>query len=250
MNTIETPSTQGFRDFDLPVSHLLEDRHFIPPKAFDAEEIERRRELTRGTLVLERQLKGLRVAHTILGALDDESDLSFATQLLAEAGLNTSWYIYARGESDVMRRRLHLPLMGDGRSLVPDYLLEDACGLIEKATARTEKLAHAHEYRLRSYNEHQRTCGRIIGNGALRLAVYSAVQDGRFGNDDDEVEQQARARRECVRVLNNARDSHRIIGAHPSIAALSDADSHMAVYLRRHAPSKSARQVFGGALAS
>jgi hypothetical protein len=236
MNTLQSPEKQGFRDFDLPKEHLLEDRHYVPPKAHDQVEIARRRDLSRGTLLAESQHRGLKVAKTILENVNEEEGLFFVADMLSMAGINTAWYSYAQN-SDVMRRRLKLPIMISERSRTPDAIVEDSVELLGKQIRRARQLVDATEYQLESEADFQRKIGVGVGNVSLRLAMLEPVSLGAYYsvNDNDVLAQQI-ARVQSLRLLDKARQMHRTIGAHPSIAQLADPYSHVSVYWHRHAP--------------
>ena len=237
MNKLTTsPERQGYRDFDLPAEHLLEGYHFVPAKAHDPAEIERRRELSRGTLITETQAKGLMVAKTVLENIDDEDGLMFAADTLAIAGVNTAWYSYAQN-SDVMRRRLKLPIMAHPRLRSPDAIVEDAVEALGKQINRAGQLAVATDLRLRSEGRHQKELGVGVGNLSLRLAMLEPVVAGAFYDvgESEELAQEI-ARTQCLRLLKKAKNMYRNVKTHPSIAQLSDPYSDLAVYWHRNAP--------------
>lgn len=249
MKTIELPP-QGFRDFDLPVAHLLEaERHYIPLRSHDRGEIARRRDLTSGTLQLEQQLLGTRVAETILSEISDEEGLQFAADTLALSALNTAWYSYAQARHDVMRRRLKLPDMAHPRSLNAELYVADTNELLKKATSHASTVVHGHEYGLRGQDARQRTYGRTIGNIGLRLAIMRHVRNDSLADVGDDVERQTVVRSVCIATLERAREAHRTIGAHPSLAQLADPYSHLSVWWHRHAPG-SAQTAVSDALAA
>lgn len=236
MNTITSPEKQGFRDFDLPKEHLLNDRHYIPPKTYDEVEASRRRELGRGTLLAESQRSGLVVARRILENVTEQEGLMFATHMLAVAGLNTAWYSYAQNSS-VMRRRLKLPIMAHKRAHQPEAVIDDAKDALSKQIARADMLVTATDLRLHTESDHQRRLGVGVGNLSLRLAMFEPVLNGNFDFlDDNDERAQALVRSECLSVLEEARTAHRAVGSHPSIAQLSDPYSHLSVFWHRNAP--------------
>ncbi len=235
MKSIELPR-QGFRDFDLPVEHLIDERHYIPPKTHDPSEAIRRRELNRGTLIAEQQLRGLKVAKTILDNLDEEEGLLFASDLLACSGLNSAWYSYAQRSQDVMRRRLKLPVMITKRNQNPDMFMEDTLQIMDSAVLEAGRLVGAMEYDPRRIDERQRKVGVRSGNAAIRLACYGSVLAGEFAMYPNEVETQGRVRELGLKALAKARSLHREMGSHPSLAQLSDPYSHLSVYWHRRAP--------------
>lgn len=235
MNKILQPEKQGFRDFDLPKEHLLDDRHYVPPKTHDVAEIGRRRDLSPGTLLTERQLRGLKIAQQIIENITEEEGQKFSAHMLAMAGLNTAWYSYAQN-SDVMRRRLKLPIMAHPRSRTLGAMREDAVSAFAKQINRANQLVIATDLGLDSRSDHQRRLGVGVGNVSLRLAMFEPVMNGVFESEPDDDEAQRITRRRCLSVLDDARTAHRTMGSHPSIAQLSDPYSHLAVYWYRHAP--------------
>ncbi len=99
-----------YKDFDLPTNHQAKGEDYIPPKARQADEIERRRRLPSGTLLAEQQRDGIAISAEALARLEREEDLQFASRILGASALNTSWYLFAKG-APVMRRRLKLPVL-------------------------------------------------------------------------------------------------------------------------------------------
>ena len=239
MRIIENTPEQGHRDFDLPREHVIDERHYVPPKAYDPEEIERRKELTSGTLLAESQAEGIAIARDMLVAIDEPEGMEFMADILSAAGINTSWYSYAQNASE-MRRRLKLPILMHKRSQNPDLVIEDVIEGYVKAEARARSLRDAIEYHTRSRYDHQRRLGVSIGNVSLRLACYDlALHDSLAGYaSDDDAGIQDVVRNHCLQTLHTARTLHREVGSHPSIAQLSDPYSHLSVYLHRKAPGQ------------
>lgn len=250
MKTFTTPE-QGFRDFDLPKKHLPKyGGHYIPPKAFDPVEVSRRRQMAPGSLLAEQQAMGVRCADKILELVTEEEGLLFASDMLAMAGLNTAWYSYAERAQDVMRRRLHLPLLSHGRARVTDTIIEDVHGGYAVAISEAIKLRNAIEHGLRAKPDRQKKFGRSIGNTSLRLAVMRPAMEGVLEvYADDEPELQDIARRHALLALEAARDAHEEMHAHPSMVQLSDPFSPLTVYWRNNAPP-SARTAVHDALES
>lgn len=256
MRHISPLQKQGYRDFDLPVEHLMAERHYVPPRTHDPAETMRRRDLNPGTLLREMQLRGITVARTILDTITEEEGRRYATEILGIAGLNTAWYSYAHNRTDVMRRRLKLPLMTHPRSRGHEMVYEDATEMLSKAEAKAKLLVEAHEYIPEKIAMRQKDVGVTVGNTALHLLLYVPVLDGVFPvpyPDEDEIlpreeDMQSTARAIALSGLSRARTIHREIGAHPSIAQLADPYSHLNVYWHRHAPG-SAQSALRDALA-
>jgi hypothetical protein len=245
MKTIEKLPPQGFTDFDLPVVHLQDGWHYVPPKSHDPAEIARRRDLNAGTLCYEQQEKGLIVAHTILNEVIEEEGLLFAADMLSMAGLNSAWYSYAQLRTDVMRRRLKLPTMRHARSRASGTFMADADDILVQASAHAKELVHLNENKPKKTEELQKKVGRVTGNGALRLAALSSIVHGEFpnpeldSNDDvtlDDVAMQTHLRSIVLSGLGAARTAYLAMGAHPSLAQLADPYSPMSVYWHRHSP--------------
>ena len=99
-----------YTQFDLPTRHLQGNNHYVPPRARDSSEADRRHELPGGTVLLEQQHRGLLVATCILEAVSDTDDIGYTAQLIGACGLNSAHYQFARG-SGFMRRHTALPYL-------------------------------------------------------------------------------------------------------------------------------------------
>ncbi len=223
-----------FKHFDLPTKHLSE-RHYVPPKARTADEIDRRRSLPRGTVLLEQQQHGLAMAGTMLERVEEPQDVDFATRVLAMCAVNTGWYSFARG-AQVMRRRLLLPELagedGDWRENRQGLLVRLEHDLADTALlatyvlrAKIDKLDVAFRTKL---------FGRRVGNLSLALACVPKADAAKFLTAFDA---QALARNEALAIIEGARVLGEEIGVNPSIAQLPDPDSPLSVYWRRRAPN-------------
>jgi len=223
-----------YKNFDLPKQHLIGE-HYVPARARHADEIERRRSLPRGTLLLEQQQSGLTIASHILDDLEDESDLRFATETLAASGLNAGWYSYAQ-QAPVMRRQLDLPELADDtyewRESRDGLLLRVRDGLAHAAELASTLVQATPEHR--SFKRHVFNFGRQMGNVSLKLAC---VRMGNAPLSLNAFDVQSAARDESLAALDTARTIASTIGVNPSIAQLSDPDSPLAVYWRRAAPN-------------
>ncbi len=224
-----------FTHFDLPRQHLSEQGHYIPARARDVDEIERRRRIPAGTVLAEQQAKGFRAARHILATVDGES-LAYSSNLISLAALNSGWYTFAQGAPDVMRRRLYLPKLADHES---DWR-QDLSGLRAEAITNIDTLASiAGGLALRSEAARpskrvNAQFGRMAGSTALQLAV---LQHGSLpaGNA---FEIQKQARDTALQALDESRRYGSINGSHISIAQLADPDSPLSVEWRRSAPDQ------------
>lgn len=231
-----------YKDFDLPNKHLNGETDYIPPKARDEDEIDRRRSNPNGTLLLEYQDKGIVIARAILNNLRSgtENDIDFSSNILAASGLNTAWYSYGRN-APVQRRRLKLEVLAtdDVEQRPSSYML--LCNAIDdlgNASKDSELLIGQHITRNPEAIRQQTLLGRIVGHAALTL---SCVPIGdRIGYEDTyltDFDLQDLARKRGLSSLETARELAVKIGSAPSFAQLTDPDSDLSVYWRRQAPN-------------
>ncbi len=232
-----------YKDFDLPTKHL-DGRHFVPAKARDEEEIERRRQLPQGVLLAEHQERGLAVASTILRFVKEPEGVGFSSRIIAASGLNSAWYGFARGaEFEVMRRRLKLPYLAIQNPAYQECssdILDEAAFRFGDARATAEQLKNAIETYSPRVERHKRTLGRKIGKASLTLACVD-LGDKLIEQPLSSVDTQILVREHSLRALNDARTLGDTIGLPPSIAQLADPDSHLSVFWRREAPTDAVR---------
>lgn len=239
-----------YKDFDLPTKHLVSEEHFVPPKARDEEEIERRRALPTGTLLAEHQEVGLAMASTILKRVSRPEDVRFSSRILSASGLNTAWYSFARGaENEVMRRRLKLPYLA---AYAPEFrqtsdeILYDAAYYFTEAKNSAVNLRDALELRHgRKIDQYRRSLGRNVGKASLTLACVSLGSEITSYLPSADI--QLLVRKQSLGALNDARCLDGTIGLPPSIAQLADPDSHLSVYWRRESPN-GAKQAYEAAV--
>jgi hypothetical protein len=229
-----------YRDFDLPTKHLSGANDFVPPKARDEAEIERRRELVRGTLLLESQHTGIKMAKSILDKLVDPTDIAFAADTLAVSGLNTAWYLAGRS-APVQRRRLKLEVLAtdDPEQRPSTYMLiRNAHGDFWRAEEQSTELMDLHRLQLPVVADKARRLGGTIGHGALTLSCAALGDEIGYDNIHlTDFEVQDLARRRGLYALEQARVLANVIGTPPSLAQLADPDSDVSVYWRRQAPN-------------
>lgn len=231
-------SNRPYTDFDLPSKHLTGEKHFIPPKARDRAEVDRRKAQPAGTLLAEYQHAGLAISTIILGILDDTPDIDSAARIIVPAGLNSSWYSHAR-HAAVMRRRLKLAQLAtsDPEQRPSSYMLHhEATDLFGAATNFGQLLVTATRRRLDTAPDLQKQLSRTLGHASLVLD--SVVIGDQIGYGDIQVtdfELQAMARNRALHALEQARTLQQATGEPPSIAGLADYDSGISVYLRRNA---------------
>lgn len=243
-----------YKDFDLPTNHLPGDEHYVPRRARDSSEIERRRGLRPGTLLIEHQADGLGVMARILDYVEDPVDVQFATKVAAVSGINSAWYGYGRGfEGQVMRRRQKLPMLATGN---PDHqpnlsmLLLGSRQRLGEAVLHAHTLVAVHEVMPEKSPDYKKMLGRMVGDIALELACVSSPNGiGRYGEVISDFDAQNFARIRGQHMVHHSRALVTEVGSYPSFAQFADRDSDLAVYWRRHAPN-GAVEAYEEALAS
>lgn len=225
-----------YRHFDLPTQHLTGDVHYVPPKARSEEEIERRHSLPRGSVLAEYQFRGALIASEVLHCVEDEPDITFATNVFATSALNSTWYGYARG-GDVMRKQLELPTIAletDNTLLHTLSIFDNARLTLDEAVAATSALLRAFETGAGKRARHIHTAGKILGKASLALAC---VPGGENVRGFTPFMAQAWARQRGLHTLQQSRAMAAEIGTAPSLAQLADPNSDLSVYIRRSAPN-------------
>lgn len=224
-----------FTHFDLPRQHLSEQGHYIPPKSRDADEIAWRKSVPQGTVLISQQAKGFKIAHLIMRSVEEES-LIYSANMISMAALNSSWYSFAKGAPDVMRRRLYLPRLADYES---DWR-QDLVGLRTEAESNLKTLvSYAGDLVLRSEasrlsRKSVTQLGRLAGSTALQFAILKA--DSLPAGNAFEVQQGARDL--ALETLDASRNQGTLNGSHVSIAQFADPDSPLSVEWRRNAPDQ------------
>jgi hypothetical protein len=225
-----------FKHFDLPVKHLEgEGEHYIPPKARESQEIERRKQLAPGVLIAEMQQKGIKIAKSILEIMIDEEDTLFATRTLGASAINTAWHNYAQSAKNVMRRTLTLPTYADlGQEISKPNLINMALGHFDAAELHATNLLNDGYERRRLYVKHKKLIGTNLGSAAVVLA--NAPHAKVIAYFDNPAYQQLVSRQSALELLEDSRTLYKQVGSNPTLAQLSDNDSPLSVYWRRNAP--------------
>lgn len=208
----------------------------MPPKARTADEIDWRRSHPAGSVLAEQEYRGLLIASKVLKKVHDEPDVAYAASLIAASGLNSSWYDFVR-YSDVMRRRVHLPVLGRGEqgSLLGQYnTLDNARMMVDHAAVAAQGLMRAVENGTAGRARKAVILGRTLGEASLALAC---VPDGERVRNMTPFMAQAWVREQGLHALQQARGMAVDLGTHPSIAQFADPTSDIAVAIRRHAPN-------------
>lgn len=166
-------SKRPFTDFDLPTKHIPRgNKHFVPPKTRNNAEKERRKELPKGTLLMEFQCTGIRIGAIMLGIVKDPHDIESAGQILTPSGLNTDWYLSAHGAIDVMRRRRKLAQLAtaDPEQRPTSYMLHlQATDLFNTAAEQARSLVVATANGLEALESLKKKTARILGHASLVL---------------------------------------------------------------------------------
>lgn len=227
------------RDFDLPTKHINGQTFFVPPKARNPEEIERRRSQPAGTLLAEYQCRGLAMATIIVGMMRDQEDITSASSFISPAGINVAWHSFAEASS-VMRRRLKLAKLdaADPEMRPTSFMLkQDTVERFALATEKSHRLVNA----VRSEDAvhafaFSKQVAQLTGSAALLLdciEVGDKIGYGELVMTDYELQMYARSR--SMNVLERARNLHTLTGESPTLAGLADPDSGLSVYLRKTA---------------
>jgi len=232
-----------YSQLNLPKYHLpAEGPNYRPYNSRDYEEIERRNSLRPGSLVLEQQYFGTGLASSMISEIDKNEidDGGFTTRMLAVAGINSSWYSFARG-SNVMSRRLILPKMAEEIDDI-DYR-ETRESLIQKcnqgmfaSAVMAGYLYDMHEYGIKvGERAREVSLGRNLGNTSLSLACLDVVDTTKHKSVFDA---QDLAREHSMKLIESSKALVGRIGSYPSMAQFAEADSELMVYWRRFAPNE------------
>lgn len=225
-----------YRDFNLPVQHLTDNNHYVPPKARSSEEIERRRSQPKGVVLAEQQYRGMLIGARILRKVEDEPDVTYAYQLLAASGMSSAWYLSAR-DSETMSKRFKLPVLarGEDDTLFQGLALQEQARVVfDDAIVAAQGLLSAVETNSPLRGKKTGVLGKTLGNASLALACVPA---GEAVRNFTPFMTQAWVREQGMGVLQKARAMAANIGTPPSFAQLADPNSDLAVEIRRNAPN-------------
>lgn len=230
-----------FTEFQVSVSHLSPEHHYVPPPAREADEIARRRAEHAGHLIAEQQLQGIQIATEALQRVEEPEDVNFLAGVLAVSAYNTAWYSFAEGaDMEVMRRHVDLPwLLGPTPHHRPtsQLVLGRAQRGLEYAAEQAYAVERAVHYGSPRVHDFRPRLGRTLASAALDLAVVD-LGDKLAGSpriSDTKAQKMVRAR--CTRRVTQARTMASNIGSHPSLAGLSDPLSDLRVFIGRQAPT-------------
>ncbi len=239
---------RGPQVFDLPTANLHEHvGHYVPPRARNDDEVERRSRNPKGTVILEAQHDGVRIMQRMYELLGDdrESRLQLSRELGAVC-LNTAWYSYANiassqdvvGSDNIARRRLNLPkhtwIYDDGQIAYETEEGDIAHSVdgMKAAVSLAAKLERAHVIGADSTERIlQRQFGRAIGNVGLRLAAASLI--GQREGEEEPYIIQTNVRNAGTDAIKRSRELYD--NAYPTLAQLPDPDSQLSVRLHRSA---------------
>lgn len=225
-----------YTQFDLPTRHLTGNNHYIPPRARDSSEAERRHDLPSGTVLLEQQHRGLLVASRVLEVVNDADDIAYTAQLIGACGLNSAHYQFARG-SGFMRRHTALPYLAqpiDQPRPTSEDILASSRTKLSRVAETAGTLANIHAERRFGERDKAEVLGRSMTHAALEAAC-APIADNISSRGAFAV--QAAVRAHCLDTLDSARNLGIELGTPPSFAQLADPDSDLSVHVRRGAPS-------------
>ncbi|MCA9349089.1 hypothetical protein KC878_03010 [Candidatus Saccharibacteria bacterium] len=226
-------STTFFKHFDLPVKHLDEGYDYVPPKARDLAEIERRRALPAGSVLAEAQLRGIETAARVIDYCAEHDDGEFSARVLAATAMNTAWYNLARDAERVMRRRLYLPIHGRTEPITRVTLLTRSSERMQFAREMAARHKISVEGKHCTALKHQRELGLRLGNTSLFLAAVEMAPEIEMARGETALAQRI-TRSAALEALEQSRNLYAEIGANPTLAQLADVDSPLSVYWRRN----------------
>ena len=231
-----------YTQLNLPKYHLSnESLHYTPYANKNEIESARRDNLRPGSLILEQQYFGVGIASSMISELEkkDIDDGGFTTRMLAIAGINSSWFSFARN-SNVMSRRLTLPKMVEVIDGV-DYI-ESREGLMQRckegmfnSAIMAGYLYDMHEHGIKvGERAREVSLGRNLGNTSLSLACLDVVDTTKHRSAFDA---QDLAREHSLQLIESSKSLVNQIGSYPSMAQFAESDSELMVHWRRFAPN-------------
>lgn len=234
--------TRDRRDFDLPADlHSEEEKgHFIPRKARSPEEIEARKALRPGALVLFHQAIGTKVMEKTLELIQPDELSEFSRRRIGAAAFNASWYSNARGAhldewgNSVMRRRLKLPVhyrKPEQTQVSFDSLVTDARRELQLSSEYADKYATSFNSKNCTILNNKTLYSRAIGRAAL--IIGSTLEINGILTAYSREEQQEAAMRGAIQIRTDSIQLADSIGSIPTPAQFADFDSHLAVEWRR-----------------
>ena len=157
-----------FKEFDLPVKHLEGGEHYVPPKARDFDEIERRKQLAPGVLLAELQKRGIEIAKQILELTAERDETLFTTRTLgAAASKHRLGITTLRAPKMSMRRRLTLPNIDEfGDNVTESQLLVQPLGKWAVAEMKRDTMVDEGHEKRRLYVARKKLIGMQLGNSA------------------------------------------------------------------------------------
>ncbi|OGL21888.1 hypothetical protein A2707_00855 [Candidatus Saccharibacteria bacterium RIFCSPHIGHO2_01_FULL_45_15] len=227
-----------YKNIDQPVVNLHESdgNHYIPPLSRDPDEITYLQDVPLGTKILAHQSTGLNVSHAVVEhPFQHESDRRFAFNELSKALFNSSWYLFAQGSQDVMRRRLLLPELADDDAdwrETPAGLLARAQDSLGYAAELGQELAVAHASE-RSTGRIRTKLGRQMGNSAILLSSIDFVPAPR-GQSAFDISYAQRLR--SLDLLRESRTTSQQNTIFPSVAQIARSRSPLSVAWQDRAP--------------
>jgi len=222
-----------FTHFDLPKQHLV-GKHYVPARARQSDEIERRHSLPSGTILLEQQRDGLAIIRRVMEQVEEEPDLTYIQNVLAACALNSSWYTYAR-DADEMRKRLVQAKLFDPETGEPRPFADmraQAETQLDIAVDLASTVVDAHVENHLTVRQATMS-GRAMGTAALYVATLP-LETASYSMNPYEASLDQRER--GLATLARARVFVNEIGSNATAAQISDPNSDVSVFVRRTAP--------------
>lgn len=228
---------RGFKNIDLPVTHLTTEPVYMPELTRDPVEAARRRSNPDHTVILEQQASSLLVAESLFSyPMSERRDRNFRNKWLARGFANASFLQFAADEPSIMRRRLQLTRLADddtGFRETKGGLEETIHSKIGHAAFLADSLRIAHVNEADTSKLRMRL-GAAMGNIAVDLECLQLTD---VPNGISEYDAQALARWTALDMLRDARTVYPETGGIvPSIAQLSLSTTPLSTYWSHAAP--------------
>ena len=230
--------------YDIQVANLHpNDNHYVPPMAWEEVEIARRTQLVPGSLILEFQHDGTRIAQDVVRVLHEQDHEVYNDFLRRMGGvlLNTSWYNYGRIEDNtslarqdnVGRRALTLPkhAVVEKNGSITYETQEGNDEIVQTQLAQAaflgSELERAHKFKYYAKKSNvQRQYGRTIGELGFLFAANDLI-----GEHHDARTVQTNVRNAGMRAIEESRETHD--GAYLTLAQFADQHSQLSTYFAR-----------------
>lgn len=213
------------------------DPEYFPPLSHDAREIERRRGLPKGTLVVEQQYLGAVAAGLFLSQLSENGtheDEMFGGSVMHAAMLGSARFSLRGGEF-VMRRHLHLPRVADPDTdmrMTNTGIRQTALDELVLATEMSKELYDRKRETGRIPLRMSHRFGHAIGDVAMWTAMMTHDEIGPTGTSS---EVQKAVLQVGMEALDNTRRLRTRVGQNLSLAMIGGRTARLMTYFEENA---------------